>query len=668
MLERMLLRRDSTYIDEATKQARRIFPDGTAWLYFQSRLPAPEVFKNTVLDGAIGVAGELGLATFANAEWQNWTSSVQVLAFELGTRIGLPEIEGQPFGRAIASIFDAMPMSISHFRDLDDPLVMVPELLKSLALQVVQLLTMAPSLVAQVVGQVLAVAVWLGDFVTAALADQVGKDLTLPPLQAVEPETDSWQVNRVFEVLRKQGSGEIQFPDGSLQLASNADYSSLFMPAYVHRMPWKFQWREGGIAAQQGMPKKDQGRGREGLDRYQFDIGDGSTFGFMPGAGVMLRVLQASTRYYATLRGNPVDRFTLRCRDRDRGCWQSAKVFDGSRDCRQCVTAESVWPVKGLGWAYAVSPLNVTTPGENVGEFYSATNKLISNVLDLAARPGPLLYTIDAVKVRDAWKLTFENFWEFMRAEWHRYKGWGWRGLLSRLSTLMVAFEDKGALRLGGRFPAMPVSLIPNVREQPDFSIGFEHSIFSRVIEPFCVRLGQLQHYYLDTTEVAYIPPGAGALYTSEGKLKKSKLALEFQAARTELLGTTKRMLVDLRRVTDPEYRRLLEKAGVKASPVNQALQGSPGVQFLVPDIKPPRAPTRPKTVTVPPLAGANELVRANPERAKPARAKPARADTGSNAAALGIAAASVVAVGGAAWWLHRESRGEPKPDGEGEP
>jgi hypothetical protein len=593
---------------------------------------------------------------------------VQVLAFELGTRIGLPEIEGQPFGRAIASIFDAMPMSISHFRDLDDPLVMVPELLKSLALQVVQLLTMAPSLVAQVVGQVLAVAVWLGDFVTAALADQVGKDLTLPPLQAVEPETDSWQVNRVFEVLRKQGSGEIQFPDGSLQLASNADYSSLFMPAYVHRMPWKFQWREGGIAVQQGMPVKDQGRGREGLERYQFDIGDGSTFGFMPGAGVMLRVLQASTRYYATLRGNPVDRFTLRCRDVDRGCWQSAKVFDGSRDCRQCVTAESVWPVKGLGWAYAVSPLNVTTPGENVGEFYSATNKLISNVLDLAARPGPLLYTIDVVKVRDAWKLTFENFWEFMRAEWHRYKGWGWRGLLSRLATLMVAFEDKGALRLGGRFPAMPVSLIPNVREHPDFSIGFEHSIFSRVIEPFCVRLGQLQHYYLDTTEVAYIPPGAGALYTSEGKLKKSKLALEFQAARTELLGTTKRMLVDLRRVTDPEYRRLLEKSGVKVSPVNQALQGSPGVQFLVPDIKPPRAPTRPKTVTVPPLAGANELVRANPERAKPARAKPARADMGSNAAALGIAAASVVVVGGAAWWLHREGRGEPKPDGEGEP
>ena len=46
----MLLRRDATYIDEATKHAARIFPTGNAWLNFQSRLPAPEVFRDTVLD------------------------------------------------------------------------------------------------------------------------------------------------------------------------------------------------------------------------------------------------------------------------------------------------------------------------------------------------------------------------------------------------------------------------------------------------------------------------------------------------------------------------------------------------------------------------------------------------------------------------------------------
>jgi hypothetical protein len=659
----MLFRRDATYLDQATKAAARIFPSGNAWLNFQSRLPAPQVFKDTVLDGAIGTAGELALATFANAEWQNWTSTLQVLTYEVGTRIGLPVIEGQPMGRAVASIFDMIPVSLSQFREFEnDPMAVVPELLKSLALQVVQWLTMAPSLVAQVVGQVLATAVWLGDFVTAALADQVGKDVVLPPLQSVEPDTDTWQVNRVFEVLRKQGRGDVQFPDGSLVLASNADYTSLFSPAYVPTRPWKFQWREGGIAAQQGDPQ-ESGRGHEGF--YKFNVGDGSTFGFMPGTGVMLRVLQASYKYYGTLRGNAVDRFTIRCRARDRGCWQSAKVFDGSRDCRQCVTPESVWPTQGLGWAYAGSPLNVTTPGENVGEFYSATNKLIGNILDLASRPGPLLYTIDVERIHGAWKSTFENFWEFMRAEWRRYRGWGWRGMLSRLATLMVAFEDRGALRLGGRFPSMPGSLIASPRDDSDFAVAFEHSIFSRVIEPFCSRLHALQRYYLHTTEVAYVPPGAGAFYLDDGKPKATKLALEYQQARAELLGNTKRMLVDLRRVSDPEYRRELEQAGVKASPVNPMLQGSPGVQILLPDEKPPRAPPRPKKVVVPALAGANDLLHANPKRAPPARApKPERASSTSTnrGVALGAAAASALLVGGAAWWLHHQDR-EADPD-----
>lgn len=64
----------------------------------------------------------------------------------------------------------------------------------------------------------------------------LGKDIVLPPLQSTEPATDTWQVNRVFEVLRKQGSGEIQFPDGSLALASNADYTNFFVPAYRQSM------------------------------------------------------------------------------------------------------------------------------------------------------------------------------------------------------------------------------------------------------------------------------------------------------------------------------------------------------------------------------------------------------------------------------------------------
>ncbi len=649
----MLVRPDATYLDEVTKQTARVFPTGSTWLTFESRLPAKEVFVDSITEPALGAAGELALATFASAEWHNWASSMQIATFELATRIGVPMIGNQPMGRALASVFNALPMSISSFQKLDDPLVVVPQLLKSLGLQVLQQLAGQTGMIAQVFAQVLASAVWAIDVVASVKGELLDKDVPLPPLQTIEPETDTWQVNRVFEVIRKQGSGEVQFPDGSVALASNANYTSLFLPAYVHKKPWKIQWREAGIAAQQGDPQKL--RGARGETNYQFDPGDASTFGFMPGTGTMLRVLQASTRYYATLRGNPVDRFTLRCRAVDRGCLKSVKAFDGSRDCRQCVTAESVWPTEGVGWAWAGLPLNATTPGENVGTFYSAANKLIGTILDMGSRSGPLLYTIDAFEVHDAWKQSFEHFWEFVRSYWTIYHGWGWRGLLSRLATLMVAFEDDhGVMQLGGRLIAMPASLVASPRED-GFNVGFEHSIFKRVIESYCSDLARLQRYYLHTTEVAYVPPGAGALYFRDGGLKSSALAREFVSARAELLDSSKRMLVDLRRVADPEYRSELERAGVKLSPVNPLLQDSPGGQVLKPDLEPARVPPRPKAVRVPLLAGVNEVTRKRPARSLSAGAKP-DASTNANAVSLGVAVvAGAATIGGAAWLAARD-------------
>jgi hypothetical protein len=212
-----------------------------------------------------------------------------------------------------------------------------------------------------------------------------------------------------------------------------------------------------------------------------------------------------------------------------------------------------VWPTEGIAWAIGGSvPLNVTTPGENVGAFYSSTNKLIAAIEDLATRPGPQLFTVDWFAVHEAWRQSFERFWEFMRAYWKTYRGWGWRGLLSRLATLMVAYEQDGIMQLGGRLPRIPTALVASPRDDSQFAVGFEHSIFERVIAPFCVGAAQQQRIFLDTTEVAYVPPGAGALYF-DGKLRRNALADEFVRARAELLDSPKRMAIDLRRVTDPE-------------------------------------------------------------------------------------------------------------------
>lgn len=122
-------------------------------------------------------------------------------------------------------------------------------------------------------------------------------------------------------------------------------------------------------------------------------------------------------------------------------------------------------------------------------------------------------------------------------------------------------------------------------------------------------------------------------------------------------------MLIDLRQVSDPDYRVELERVGVKASPVNKALQGSPGVdghQLLAPDIKPRRAPPRPKVARASPLAGAIELVQVAPSA--PRRVSRARASTPAGSPgpeartglALGVAAGSMALTVAGILGLHR--------------
>ncbi|NVB40342.1 hypothetical protein G6O69_37225 [Pseudenhygromyxa sp. WMMC2535] len=648
----MLLRPDETFYSEVTKRAERVFPVGTAWQIFESKMPAADVFKSSVLDPAVGVLGDIGMRAFANSEWQNWVSSIQIGIYDIATRIGLPSLGNAQLQSTVSDIYTSITASLDAFKDVDRAAEMLPDLLVNAGLQALQKIAASTGIIGQVIAQVITTAVWAVDVYATHKNAELAKDVALPPLQTEDPATDSWQVNRVFELFRKNGSGGVVYPDGEIEGAANADYTKLFLPAYAFRKPWMFQHREGGIAAQQGAGQ--EARGPLGETQYLFDPGDVSTFGFMPGTAVSLRVLQASYRYYHSVRGTPVDRYTLRCKGIDKPCYKKVKAFDGSRDCRQCVDAESVWPVKGVGWGYGGVPLNVTTPGENVGAFYPSTNKLLLNILEMATRPGPMLYTLNVEDMDLQWKTSFELFWEFVSAEWRRYRGAGWRGLISRLATLMTALDRDGMTIPGGRDPRMPAKLIGSPREST-FDVPFSASVYSRIIAPFCSDLLALQRHYLETLEVAYIPPGAGALYVGK-KVRRNELGDRFVAARQALLASHKRVLVDLRQVSDPEYRRALEDSGVKLSPVNPYIKG-PGVsghELLAPDIKPPRVPTRPRTVAESPLAG---LVEFGKEARGEAQSKQAVSGTRKSMLALGVAAGGGAMLSAVAWALAREER-----------
>jgi hypothetical protein len=124
----MLLRRDATFLDKVTNRYERVFPPGTDWMTFRSQLPASEVFANSVLDPAIGIAGDLGVAAFATADWRNWTSSIKIGLFELSTRVGLPALKDQSLNEGLSLVFNTLDTTANAFANSDNPAEIVPEL------------------------------------------------------------------------------------------------------------------------------------------------------------------------------------------------------------------------------------------------------------------------------------------------------------------------------------------------------------------------------------------------------------------------------------------------------------------------------------------------------------------------------------------------------------
>src|SRR5690606_24128812 len=227
----MLLRPDATFIHPTLKRPEPVFPQGTGWLRFESALPGKDVFANSVLDPAIGIAGELAAQTFAAADWQNWIATARVSLYEVGTRIGLPLLEDTTLESGVATVYSTIEKTVSTVLQSDNPNELLPELLKNAGLQLLQQLTRG-NLIAHVVAQVLTAEIWVVDLAAAHQHSGLAKHVALPPLQSEDPATDTWQVNRVYEVFRQKGTGGIVYPDGGIEPASNADYTSFFLPAY----------------------------------------------------------------------------------------------------------------------------------------------------------------------------------------------------------------------------------------------------------------------------------------------------------------------------------------------------------------------------------------------------------------------------------------------------
>src|SRR5690606_41377354 len=134
-----------------TTRTQQVVPHGAVWLRFASRMPGRDVVANSVLDPAIGLTGDLAQVAFAAAEWENWIASAKVSLFEVGTRIGLPQIEGSGVSEGVSQVYANIDKTISTIKQYDDPAEAAPELLKNAALQVFQLVASSSGLVTRIV-------------------------------------------------------------------------------------------------------------------------------------------------------------------------------------------------------------------------------------------------------------------------------------------------------------------------------------------------------------------------------------------------------------------------------------------------------------------------------------------------------------------------------------
>ena len=602
----MLIPPDTTTYIEKLKRIEFAFPTNqpSDYFVFESRLPGAEVITASVLDPSISMSIDSGIFAVAQAQMQNLTKAFQLSIFETAQNIGIPD-ELKSAGTLVYDFFTIASNSIlKSEKDLDDPLGTGFQLAKNSGLA---LLSAVAALAGGIIGIAVAaaanVANYVGGVIAAAQRDALGKDVILPPLQTADPRVDSWEVNRALAHMRLPSDFEAILPNGQTQILKTADYTTFILPRFKGEPT--FQWREKGMALQCGAKSTVNVFNNPNVSILFNPTGN---FGFMPGLETCLSVLQSDYKFYYTVRGVDVGPYNLICKGVDENCWETKSGFKGDRDCRQCVDRESVWPSKGIGWAYGGAPINATTPGVNVGDFYPNLNQLILMQIQQATKPSPMSFVFDWELALSEWENHIGALLEWLRYAWGKFSGYGWRGQLSRLASFITAYETKeNGWQAGGRIPEMPLSKILDPT-QSTFQIAYENTIAPRIIKPFCLYGGAIQRDYLKTPRIAYLNPTAGAF-----KRKGSQMAQLFTKNRAELLQSNARMEVYLRNVQDSEYRALLEQHGVKM-PITNPVLGDTGHPIMAP-IPMRKAPPR---RMMPPLQTIVDFEKLQ----KPARAK----------------------------------------------
>lgn len=615
----MLFDEDSVWEDPATKTLERMFPsDFLSLAGFEQVSPTIEQLRNWAADpalvqsilggsftqkmGAVGDRNVASLAVLNGLRLVDFARAQQGRLWAQVHQIGLvlPE-QLASIGPTANAVIGALVNVMSS-----EPDMLAEEVAKKAALSFYQIVSSfpIPSTTWQFAMAVVGVGKLALDIFASMRSGSVDRSRSRLPLRSVagSEDMDAGRINAI--------NAELNGPA--------RDWTVLFQPSYTGR--WSIVEigepppREFGFGFVQSNPG-DQGTPR-----------GGASMGFMPGTNRVLGLMQ-QIMGWRTHRDEVDDSDTATwrsvwCNADDVPCGQTPENFRGDKNCRQCITINSIrstsrgdWrEFAGAGWVAGVNS-RVT----NVGDFLANSTQALAALWNSFTPTNPASCCVDAEGLFVLWHDTFARFFEEDAERlWREHDSYAWRALCSRFfASMMISREDgnvggvgtlvdwrvgwgdygKDGIWIGDPPPLAPLhasmskndaAAILGIVKTP---FGIDDSIWAKAISPAISHLGGVQKRLYESSAVAYLWERQGAHWNpAAGKLRNNWAGKAYEAGLRALLDTPSLLgAVDMRHVVDPEIKKLFVAAGAKPWQIGGQIL-APNLPELGGKANPPRA------------------------------------------------------------------------------
>jgi hypothetical protein len=558
--------------------------------------------------GVAGLQYRLDAGVFVGMRAYDWVQASQNRLWSMATKVGLFD-ESQL--AAVPATANAVVSSVLELASMDKN-VLPGELLKKNAYAFFDIVSSFPDFAEIPALSYIGTALQVIDVISFVVGEV--KDANAREKLPLRTPDQSWVDDKV------------RVRDMGAWMSASLDWTRLALPSFAGR--WTIheagEWQAPSVTDDQFSAPA-----RWGFVMRPDDYSGDGQLGFMPGTQRALDQIEWPGRWTI------VDAFGTTqvsnwyghyCDFKDKGCLQTRANFRGESDCRQCVSidalrgspriAGTVDENAGLGWDQG-------TRAVRVGDWLNNYSEAMTDLWGSLSYKNPAIACFNFVAIYDAWKATWEEFFESAGRLWRAHDSYSWRAVVSNFLACGLVSNETGEIggigtlldwrvrewsdtglgfesKLG--LPLTPVPpLHSSIRAFPGSTAGgpgsgyvnphpdrwiewikptpfhWENGVFKRAIEPSLISLTAHAQTIYESSAIAYLHEKQALHYDVEaGKLRNNMFGRAYENGIRELVNGGARYSVNMRDVVDPTIRALLLDKGVKENQMGLGVAAPP--------------------------------------------------------------------------------------------